>query len=132
MSRGVRPLSAPLDADSPRSGACWTTVVVCPPPRCSADTMPIAAAQPSTADTTATGIWALHRIGPKCANRASTDAKSTLRLFESDARVRLHPRAAAAPGAHRWRLAPDGRAHRRAPAVRGRARRHDARRDARL
>src|SRR4051794_7022434 len=62
MSRGVRPPSAPLDADSPRSGACWTTVVVCPPPRCSAATMPTAAAHPRAAEITDTGNRVLHRM----------------------------------------------------------------------
>src|SRR3954453_10251661 len=60
MSRGVRPPPSPLDAASPRSGACWTTVVVRAPPTCSTATMPTAAAHPTTADTAATGTRALH------------------------------------------------------------------------
>ena len=66
MSRGVRPAPLLSELSSPRSGACWTTVVVCPPPRSNAVTMPTASTQPTMAETSATGINDFHRIALKC------------------------------------------------------------------
>src|SRR3954462_14901704 len=86
MSRGVRPLpSPPPEASCPRSGACWTTVVVCPPPRSRAATMPTAAAHPSTADTTATGRSDFQRIAPRSVGSAPEAVLNQLLDFSKGA-----------------------------------------------
>src|SRR5689334_13239777 len=63
------------------------TVFVWPPPRCRAATMPTAAAQPSTDETTATGISAFHcmaqsvRIAPQPTLKRRLDFRKPMRVY---------------------------------------------------